>query len=132
MPLDAGPRYLLGIVFNITHRDETLASAEALWQARLDAQDRALVDLEAQRQATPGTPDEQVRTFVDRALAGDGPLLRSFWLRAAAEVITLQPTDRRKPLYDLAARRTATTFRLDPRDRQAAIRHLAAQVLPVA
>lgn len=132
LPPDAGPRYLLGIVRNITHRDEDLAIAEALWQARLDAQDRALVHLDAQRKATPGTPEERVRVFVDLALAGDGPLLRSFWLRAAAEVIVEEPPDRRKSLYDITVRRAAATFRVDPRDRQAAIRQLAAHVLPVA
>ena len=132
LPPDVGPRYLLGIVRNIALRDEGLAIAEALWQARLDARDRAMAHLDAQRQATPGTPDERVRVFVDRALAGDGPLLRSFWLQAAAKVIVEQPPDRRKSLYDITARRAATTFRVDPRDRQAAIRHLAAHVLPVA
>ncbi len=43
LPASAGPRYLLGIVRQITLRDEGLAIAEALWQLRLDAQDRALV-----------------------------------------------------------------------------------------
>jgi hypothetical protein len=132
LPPDAGPRYLLGIVRNITQRDEDLAIAEALWQARLAARDRALVQLEALRQATPGTHDERVRVFVDRALADDGALSRSFWLRAAADVIVEQPPERRKSLYDITVRRAATTFRVDPRDRQAAIRHLAAHVLPVA
>jgi len=132
LPPDAGPRYLLGIVRNIAHRDEDLAIAEALWQARLDARDRALAQLDAQRQATPGTPDQRVRVFVDRALDNDGPLLRSFWLGAAATVIIEQPPDRRKSLYDITVRRAATTFRVDPRNRQAAIRHLAAHVLPVA
>lgn len=123
---------LLGIVRQIALRDEGLAIAEALWQARLDARDRALVPLDDARRATAGTPEERVRTFVDRALAGDRPLLRSFWLRAAAEIITEARSDVRKTLYDLAARRVSTTFRIDPRERQAAVRHLAAQVLPVA
>lgn len=132
LPPAAGPRYLLGIVRQITLRDEGLAIAEALWQVRLDARDQALVHLEEARRGTPGTPEECVRVFVDRALQGDGPLMRSFWLRAAADTIVGQPADQRKSLYDLAVRRAATTFRVDPRDRQAAVRHLAAQVLPVA
>lgn len=132
LPRDAGPPYLLGIVRNITHCDEGLAIAEALWQARLAARDRALLHLDAQRQATPGTPDERIRVFIDRALAEDGPLLRGFWLRATADTICERPPNRTKPLYDIAVRRVATTFRVAPRERQAAIRYLAAQVLPVA
>lgn len=132
LPVSAGARYLLGIVRQIALRDEGLAIAEALWKARLDAQDRALVRLEDARRATTGTPEERVRAFVDHALAGAGPLLRSFWLRAAAEIILTEPTERRKNLYDIAVRRATTTFRVDPRERQAAVRHLAARILPVA
>jgi len=132
LPASAGPRYLLGIVRQITLRDEGLAIAEALWQLRLDAQDRALVRLDEARRATTGTAEDCVRAFVDRALAGAGPLLRSFWLHAAAEVILAEPAEHRKNLYDIAARRACTTFRVDPRERQAAVRHLAAHLLPVA
>ena len=132
LPADAGPRYLLGIVRQITHRDEGLAIAEVLWKGRLHARDLALVRLDADRQATVGAPNLRVRAFIDHALAGEGPLLRSFWVHAAASVITEQPPDRRKGLYDSAARRAATTFRAHPHHRQAVVRHLAAQVLPVA
>ncbi len=132
LPPGVGPRYLLAIVRNIAGRDEGLATAEALWRLRLDARDRALVALDDARRLTVGSPEDRVRAFVDRALVGDGPLLRSFWMRAAAEVIVERPPELRKNLYDLAARRVTTTFRVDPRERQAAVRHLAAHVLPVA
>ncbi len=79
-----------------------------------------------------GSSEDRVRAFVDRALQSEGPVPWGFWLRAAAEVITAEPTGRQEALYHSAARRTATTVRVDPRERQAAIRHLAAQVLPVA
>ena len=132
LPASAGARYLLGIVRQVTLRDEGLAIAESLWQHRLDAQDRALIRLDEARRATTGTPEERVRVFVDRALAGAGPLLRSFWLRAAADVIVAQPPEHRKNLYDIAVRRASATFRLDPRERQAAVRQLASRVIPVA
>jgi hypothetical protein len=132
LPDGAGPRYLLGIVRQITHRDEGIAIADALWQARRDAQDRALARLEEQRRATTGTTEDLIRAFVDRALAGDGPLLRSYWLRAATDVIAKQPLPMKQHLYNLAGRRITTTFRVDPRERQAAVRYLATQVLPIA
>mgnify|MGYP001561771865 CR=1 FL=1 len=84
------------------------------------------------REEAATNDDDEMVAIVDRALAGDGPLMRSFWLRAAANVIVEAPTDCRKNLYDIAVRRIATTFRADPHERQAAVRHLAAQVLPVA
>lgn len=56
LPPEVGPRYLLGIVRNIAQQDEGLAIADALWRTRLDARDRALLALDAQRRATSGTP----------------------------------------------------------------------------
>ncbi len=132
LPPDAGARYLLGIVRNITERDEGLAIAEALWRARLDARDRALVRLDDERRAVTGTPGERLRTFIDRALAAAGPLHRTFWLRAASDVILAEPSDLHGDLFHLAARRVTATFRVDPRERQAAVRVLASQVLPAA
>ncbi len=132
LPPDAGARYLLGIVRNVAERDENLAIADALWHARLQAGDRALVALEAQRAEATGSPADRVRAFVDHALAAHGPVVCSFWLRAAAQVIGAAPVDHQKTLYDSVVRRIATTFRVDHRARQAAVRYLAAQVLPVA
>ena len=55
LPVDAGPRYLLGIVRKITERDEGLAVAEHLWRLRLKAHDAALVRLDDARRATVGS-----------------------------------------------------------------------------
>ena len=132
LPPTAGGRYLLGIVWNITARDEGLAIAEALIRARLKARDRAVVLLEEERRATTGSPEERMCAFLARALATDGPLRRGFWLRATADVILAEPCERHADLLRLAARRIAATFRVDPRDRQAAFRGLAAHVISVA
>ncbi len=131
LPPGVSPRYLHAIVRNIAERDEGLAAAEVLYQLRLDAQDRALVVLDDARKSTTGTAEERLRIFVDRALAGEGTLLRSFWLRAVATLILEMPADKRKNLYDLAVRRVTGTFRIDPRERQAAVRHIAVHVIPV-
>ena len=128
----AGPRYLLGIVKHTTERHEGLAIAEHLWRQRLEAGDRALSCLDEPRRATPGTPGERLRAFVDRALDGDGTLLRSFWLAAVGDTVLGVPLADRKALFDVAARRIHATFRVDPRERQAAVRVLAQRVIPVA
>jgi len=132
LPPDAGPRYLLAIVRNIAGRDEGLAVARRLWDRRVQARDAALRRLVADRDAVPGPPEDRLRAFVDRALGDDGPLGRSFWLDAAGDLVLTQLPERQRPLYDLAARRIHATFRVDPRERQDAVRGLARHVLPVA
>lgn len=132
LPPDAGARYLLGIVRNIAHRDEGLAAARRLWDRRVHARDATLARLVADRDAVDGAAEERLRAFVDRALADDGLLGRSFWLAAAGDVVLAEPPSRRRALYDLAARRIHATFRVDPRERQDAVRVLAQHVLPIA
>jgi len=131
LPKDAGPRYLLGIVRNITERDEGLATAEHLWRMRMEAQDHALTRLDALQQATAGGPADRLRVFVDHALKDDGPLVRSFWLAAAGDLVAAEPPGHRKALYDAATRRIHATFRVDLRERHAAVRVLAERILPV-
>jgi hypothetical protein len=70
--------------------------------------------------------------FIDRALADDGALSRDFWLAAAGDVVLAEAPERQRALYDLAARRVHATFRVDLRDRHAAVRVLAARIFAVA
>lgn len=132
LPPGTGPRYLLGIVRHISERDEGLAIAEHLWRLRLAAHDVALTALDAVRRATVGTTGEQLRAFIDYALATDGPLVRSFWLAATADLLDATPEGQRHALFVTAARRIEGTFRADRLDRQAAVRFLAEHVLQVA
>ena len=132
LPPDAGPRYLLGIVRNIAERDEGLAVARHLWERRVQARDGALRRLVANRDATAGAPEERLRVFIDRALADDGALSRDFWLAATGDVVLAEAPERQRALYDLAARRVHATFRVDLRDRHAAVRVLAARIFAVA
>lgn len=131
LPADVGPRYLLGIVRNIAERDEGLAVARRLWERRVDARDAALRRLVDARDGTPGDADARLRAFVDRALDAAGPLGRSFWLAAAADVI-VQSAERPRDLYDLAVRRIHATFRVELRERHDAVRVLAELILPIA
>lgn len=132
LPPNAGPRYLLAIVRNITLRDEGLAIADHLWRRRRAARDPALLRLQAQRDAVTGSIDTQLRAFVDHALADDGPLGRAFWLAAAADAVLADAPERHHALYTLAARRIHGAFRVDLLERHAAVRVLAQRILPVA
>jgi|GEM_PF-6827112 len=98
---------------------------------RMEAQDRALTRLDALQQATTGGPADRLRAFVDSALANDSPLVRSFWLAAAGALVAAEPAEHRKALYDAATRRIHATFRVDFRERHAAVRVLAERILPV-
>jgi hypothetical protein len=130
LPPDAGSRYLLGIVRNIAERDEGLAVARRLWERRVEARDAALRHLVAQRDAVNGELGARIDTFLNRALADDGDFARSFWLAAAGDSVLTEPPDRRRTLYALAARRIHATFRVDLRERHAAVRVLAQHILP--
>lgn len=132
LPPGVGPRYLLGIVQHICERDEGLAIAEHLWRLRLSARDAALIRLDDARRTQVGTADEQIRSFIDQGLANDGPLVRSFWLTAAADRVQAAPKGERHGLFVSATRRIEATFRVGRLDRQAAVRFLATQILPVA
>jgi hypothetical protein len=131
LPADVGPRYLLGIVRNVSERDEGLAVARLLWERRVEDRDGALRRLVTDRDGTHGDAGARLRAFVDRALDEVGPLGRSFWLAAAADVIVACP-ERHRELYDLAIRRIHATFRVDLRERHDAVRVLAERILPVA
>lgn len=131
LPPTVGARYLLGIARNIAESNEGLAIADALWQARLEARDLALTRLDDERRNTPGSAPELLRAFVDRAMAARGPLHSAFWLDAAANAIREAHPTLHDDLFRAAARRIHTTFAAEPRERQRAVRVLAAHVLPI-
>jgi hypothetical protein len=134
-PPDADARYLLGIVRNLAEERETWELALALWEERTRARDRSLDAVERAR----ATLDEEVEdlearivAYVDRALATTRRIDRFFWLGAIADVVLDEDEATHAPLYRLAARRLAATHAVPYRDRCAAMRFLAAKVLPVA
>lgn len=134
-PGGADARYLLGIVRNIAQERESWETALALWDERGRARDRALDATERAR----ANLDEQVEdlqrrvaAYADRALATSRRIDRFFWLRAIADAVLDEDEDSRHALYRLAARRIAATHAVPYRDRGAALRFLAARVLPIA
>lgn len=135
LPKDVGGRYLLGIVRNLAQEHEGISIALALWQRRLEARDAVFGPLLAHRSRLeheyPQT-NLRLRSFVDQALAADRHIERFFWLRAAADLVEAQPPKDRHPLFTVAARRIASTYRVPHPDRLRATRLLAAEILPLA
>lgn len=133
LPETARARYLLGIVRNIAQRDEGLAIARALLQARLDARDRVLQGFVAARdQLLEENPDQTaaIDALIRAALATVSHVERIFFLAAAAEIIREQPAP--QALLERAARRIHTTFRVTHADRLDAFRFLAEHGVPLS
>src|SRR5262249_33003493 len=87
----------------------------------------------AREEARRHTPDlrDRVLRFADNALATDRRIDRLFWLLAAADDIT-HGGDDPAPLLNASARRIHATPRIPYRERLAAVRILAATVVPLA
>lgn len=131
LPESADARYLLGIARNLHLEHELWALSEALWDARVDAGDRIAQQLDRARETITdqlSDPHELIRSYIDRATKTGSRLTRFFWLVAAADVINDQDPQDHRPLFRFASRRIAATFSVQPRDRSAAIRFLAAKV----
>jgi hypothetical protein len=135
LPPDAGGRYLLGIVINISREDEGYAIAEALWRARQEARDRALEHLDGQldgeRKAAPD-PLALIQRLADRAIGSQRRVDHAFWLQALADAIGAEDPGGHRALFRVAARRIHATHAIPHPQRLATVRRLAAIVLPVS
>ncbi len=135
LPEGADARYLLGIVRNLATEWESWAISQALWAERVAARDDIAVRLEQQRNAVVEEvtdPEELLPEYLDRAMKTRARLDRFFWLVTAADVIHDEEPGDHLRLFRLAARRIASTHAVPPRDRNAAIRFLAAKVVPLS
>ena len=134
LPEGADARYLLGIVKNVAAKMEGEHVTRAMLDLRLEARDRALAGLLAERDAVCSTGDvaHVSSTCVDHALATASPLDRSFWLGALADALLRQPDALRHDHFFAAARRIHATFAVSPRERQDAVRLLADRLVPIA
>lgn len=134
LPPGVDARYLLGIVRNLTERDEGLRVAEALWRARLDARDRLVVALEGRRDHLVARAiDERalVERLADEAVEARRSLDRAFWTRALADSITAAPAPERQAHYAAAARRVHAAHSIPRREREDVVRRLAAMLVPL-
>jgi hypothetical protein len=135
LPDGATGRYLFGIVRNIAQKDEGLRITEALLSARLEARDRLLLPLQKSRDTlmqNTADPMQRLKALADLALDADRLVDRLFWLDAVADHIRRQPDFRHPALLRFVAQRIHATFAVDHRDRQAAVRFLCAEVIPLA
>ncbi len=135
LPDGADARYLLGIVRNISQKDEGLRITEALLRARLEARDRLLLPLRKSLDTLMqniSDPMQRLKTLADLALGAGRLVDRLFWLDALADHIRRQPDSRHSALLRFVSQRIHAAFAVDQRDRQAAVRFLCTEVIPLA
>jgi hypothetical protein len=134
LPPGVDGRYLLGIVRNISNQDEGLNITDALLRVRLEARDRELAGLEtALAVITSSSPTlaEQLDAVADKATSSERLIDRLFWLDAASRLISKDaPTEHLKHLREVA-RRVHSAYAMRYSDRLAAVRSIAAKVLPL-
>ena len=124
----------MGIVRNLASENEAWLVAEVLWRERLAARDLIFGDLQDQLERVEDRdfkPEALLQACVERACRSQSNLDRFFWLSAAADVIEGEEYDSRRPLFRLAARRIAAMHAVQARDRNKAIRFLAARLWPL-
>jgi hypothetical protein len=133
LPEGVDARYLLGIVRNITTDAELEGFAERLYDLRVEARDRMLAPLHAERDAVCADTNVTTvtNTCVDRAVETTSQVERTFWLDALAGVLRALPEPERKERFLWAGRRIQATYALPARERQQAIRFLGDRLLPL-
>lgn len=134
LPEGVDARYLRGIVKNLAEEAEGWHIAEALLRERLAARDFALAHLGEQRddfEQQGSQTTEQLKAFVDKALASARGIDRTFWLLATADIISDESPETRRHLLRLAARRIHATFAVPHEQRLAATRFLFAKLVPI-
>ncbi|MCB9686037.1 MAG: hypothetical protein H6735_34205 [Alphaproteobacteria bacterium] len=135
LPDGVDVRYLLGVTRNVAEEREGWEISLALWDERRRARDAALHAAERERDQLDDlrdAPEDRLQAYVDRALRAPRRIDRFFWLIASADVIDAEEPEAREPLFRLTARRISATFAVPHRERLAAIRFVAARVLPIA
>lgn len=132
LPEGVDGRYLLGIVKNISQKDEGLHITEALLAARLKARDILLQplqhDLDCLLHAT-GDSVELLRSLTERATASERTIDRLFWLRAAADCINNLPLEEHPEMLRSISRRILAAFALPYSERLNAIRFVTSKVI---
>jgi hypothetical protein len=134
LPDGVDARYLLGIVKNVTAKTEGEILAEMLYDGRIEARDRFLEPLRAERDKllAEKSPEDIATTCADRAMETRSNLERTFWLDVIIDVWRAQPNEAaRRALFLLAARRMEANFDVPPSDRHDAVRFVADRIIPV-
>jgi hypothetical protein len=133
LPDGADARYLLGIVKNVAAKTEGEILAELLYRNRIEARDRFLAPLRAEREALRAEPDVMrvLLVCVENATGTPSNLERTFWLDAIIETLRDQSDGERERLYLHATRLIEATYAIPARERHDAVCYVADRLVPL-
>jgi hypothetical protein len=133
LPDGADARYLLGIVKNVAAKTEGEILAELLYRNRIEARDRFLAPLRAERETLRSEPDVMrvLLVCVEKATETPSDMERTFWLDVIVETLRDQTHDHRERLYLHAARLIEATYAIPVRERHDAVRYVADRLVPL-
>lgn len=134
LPDDTDARYLLGIVKNITAKNEGEILAEMLYRDRLEARDFFLAYLRAERDAMRAAEPSVLRVLSlcsEKAMDSPDRLDRTFWLDTIVETLRAAPEADRERLYRHSAHLIEAAFDATPRERHDAVRYVADRLVPI-
>lgn len=133
LPDGADARYLLGIVKNVATQAELEIFAETIYRRRIEARDRFLAPLRAQREELRKEPDvgKVLMECVVQGMATGSNLERTFWLDVAVETLRALPDAERDERFVHTAQLIVASVAVPPRARQDAVRFVADRLVPV-
>jgi len=127
LPDGVDARYLLGIVKNVTTQAELEIFAETIYRGRMDARDRFLAPLRAQREEL--RKETGVGTIlmecVVQGMATESNLERTFWLDVIVETLRALPDADREERFVHTSQLIVASVAVPPRARQDAVRFVA-------
>ena len=127
-------RYFLGIARNIVERNDERAIYSNLIELRKKARDQLMAPLLQDEQQLCHNLDlfKYVDETLERALACDASIDRTFWRRRFLKALTNLPRPKRDSTIEIAVNKIACSFRLKSDERQAFIAELATLRVPFA
>ncbi len=127
-------RYLLGIVKNVSAKQELEHLAESLWRLRSEVIDSQKEQWENEkRKITQESQSVEHRRnqYIDRALKETYPRARQYWLQAVEQELKTEPQAERQDWFRKLAKRIGTTYSASVQVRQDALRQLSEWLLPL-
>lgn len=133
LPDGADARYLLGIVKNVTTQAELEIFAETIYRGRVEARDRFLAPLRAQRDELRKESDvgKVLMECVVQGMATDSNLERTFWLDVIIETLRELPDAEREQRFVHTAHLIVASVAVPARARQDALRFVADRLVPL-
>jgi hypothetical protein len=133
LPDGADARYLLGIVKNVTTQAELEIFAETIYRGRMEARDRFLAPLRAQREELRKEPDvgKILLECVVQGMATESNLERTFWLDVIVDTLRALPVADREERFVHTSQLIVASVAVPPRARQDAVRFVADRLVPL-